>query len=148
MSADIKIMRADWASQQPDLVRLREQVFIVEQHVPMDLEWDEHDATATHLLAIHYNEAIGCTRIVGNQIGRMAVLKPWRRQGVGKALLDAAVQAVRQQGFSSAKLSAQMHAIGFYARAGFVITSPEYLDANIPHVDMQLAFENGLKSPN
>lgn len=140
MLTDLKIVSVSWASQKPALMRLREQVFIVEQHVPPALEWDEYDATAQHLLAIHQGQEVGCARIVGQQIGRMAVLTRWRHQGVGKALLDAAIQAIRQQGFSHAKLSAQVHAIGFYQRAGFVVTSSEYQDAGIAHVDMQLLF--------
>lgn len=137
---DLKIVSVDWASQQPVLKRLREQVFILEQHVPVELEWDELDATAVHLLAINHNEAIGCARIINHQIGRMAVLKSWRHQGVGKALLEAAIRVVRQHGFPSATLSAQTHAIGFYQQAGFKIISESYLDANILHVDMQLLF--------
>lgn len=139
MLADLKIIGVEWASQKPALMRLREQVFINEQHVPPALEWDEQDATAQHLLAIHQGHEIGCARVVDNQIGRMAVLNPWRHHGVGKALLDAAIQVIRQQGFTYAKLSAQVHAIGFYQRAGFVFTSGEYQDAGIAHVDMQLS---------
>lgn len=139
MLADLKIISVEWASQKPALMRLREQVFIHEQHVPSSLEWDEHDATAQHLLAIHQGREIGCARVVDNQIGRMAVLTSWRHHGVGKALLAAAIQAIKQQGFTHAKLSAQVHAIGFYQRAGFVITSSEYQDAGIAHVDMQLS---------
>lgn len=140
MLADLKISRVDWASHKPALMRLREQVFIHEQHVPPALEWDEHDASAQHLLAICQGQPIACARIVGNQIGRMAVLKEWRTQGVGKALLEAAIQVVRQAGFPGVTLSAQVHAIGFYQRAGFIVSSGEYLDAGIVHVDMVLAW--------
>jgi predicted GNAT family N-acyltransferase len=140
MLAGLKIISVEWASQKPALMRLREQVFINEQHVPPALEWDEYDASAQHLLAICQGHPIACARIVENRIGRMAVLKPWRHQGVGKVLLDGAIQAVRQAGFSEAMLSAQVHAIGFYQRAGFVVSSGEYLDAGITHVDMVLAW--------
>lgn len=140
MLVDLKIINVEWVSQKPALMRLRGQVFISEQHVPPALEWDEHDVTAQHLLAIHQGQEIGCARIVVNQIGRMAVLAQWRHQGVGKALLDAAIQVIRQQGYTHAKLSAQVHAIGFYQRAGFVISSSEYQDAGIAHVDMRLLF--------
>ncbi len=140
MTTDLTIITTDWQSHKPALMRLREQVFINEQHVPVELEWDELDAEAVHLLATHNGAAVGCARVVGNQIGRMAVLMDWRNHGVGMALLDKAVQVVRQHGFPGAKLSAQTHAIGFYQKVGFQITSEPYLDANILHVDMQLLF--------
>ena len=140
MKEDLNIIATDWQSHRSELEFLREQVFIIEQHVPVELEWDEFDAVAVHLLATCNGKAIGCARVIGNKIGRMAVCQSCRHQGVGKALLDRAIEVVRKQGFSAAKLSAQTHAIGFYQRAGFVVTSDEYLDANIRHVDMQLSF--------
>jgi predicted GNAT family N-acyltransferase len=119
---------------------VREQVFIHEQHVPLELEWDGLDEAAQHLLALNSaGEAIGCARLPGDgSIGRMAVLKPWRGKGVGSALLAKAVALYRQQGIKNIRLSAQVHAISFYERAGFTICSEPYWDANILHVDMCL----------
>ena len=135
-----KILQTDWLSHQATLKAIREQVFIVEQHVPVALEWDTADALATHFLA--FNEAdvaIGCTRVlIDGHIGRMAVVKTFRGLGVGRALLNQAVSYCKAQGFSVVRLSAQKHALNFYAPAGFIVCSAEYLDAGIPHYDMQL----------
>lgn len=118
---------------------IRQQVFIEEQHVPVALEWDEFDASAWHLLACVDGEAVACARVLPDgHIGRMAVLPEWRRQGVGQALLQRAIQQCRQCDLKYARLSAQMHAIGFYQQAGFEVCSAAYPDANIMHVDMQL----------
>lgn len=118
---------------------IRHHVFVEEQHVPVALEWDASDKTAIHLLATVDNQSAGCARVLmDGHIGRMAVLAEWRRKGVGEGLLQEAVQICRQLKVTHARLSAQAHAIGFYARAGFVVSSEPYLDANILHVDMQL----------
>jgi predicted GNAT family N-acyltransferase len=118
---------------------IRQRVFIDEQQVPVALEWDESDNTAIHLLASVDSQPVACARVLSDgHIGRMAVLAEWRGKGVGEALLQQAVQICRQLQVSHARLSAQTHAIAFYARAGFTVSSAPYLDANIMHVDMQL----------
>lgn len=129
-----------WQTHAAQLTALRESVFIQEQQVPVALEWDGQDMAAEHLLAInHARVAIGCARLPGDgSIGRMAVLKHWRSQGVGMALLQQAIAIYQQKGLHTITLSAQTHAIGFYEKAGFKICSPPYLDAGIWHVDMQL----------
>ena len=115
-------------------------MFIKEQHVPMELEWDGLDEAAQHLIALSdAGEPIGCARLIGNgSIGRMAVLKPWRDSGIGSALLNKAVVFYRQHGVQTITLSAQVHAIPFYEMAGFKVCSEPYLDAGILHVDMYL----------
>ncbi len=134
------IVQVNWQSYQSELKVIREQVFVIEQHVPVTLEWDEFDDTAIHLLALNAaNQAIACTRILpSGTIGRMAVLKDWRGLGVGYAVLTHAIACCKAQGLRRIKLSAQKHALGFYMRAGFVVTSVEYIDAGIPHYDMEL----------
>lgn len=119
---------------------IREQVFIIEQQVPLALEWDDEDALAIHLLAYNnQQEPIGCTRILSySSIGRMAVLQAWRGHGVGKTLLANAITLCNQHSAYVITLSAQTHAIAFYEQSGFTVCSQPYLDANILHVDMQL----------
>lgn len=122
-----------------DCRRIRQQVFIEEQQVPEALEWDAADASATHLLACVQGQAVGCARVLpDSHIGRMAVLAAWRGRGIGEALLMQAIQYCQLQGAQYARLSAQTHAIGFYTQAGFTVCSTPYMDAGIPHVDMQL----------
>ena len=129
-----------WADAETSLAAIRRQVFVVEQHVPEALEWDGLDDDAIHLLATAADgTAIGCARILEQgRIGRMAVLETWRGRGVGRLLLQSAIASCRARGWHNVTLSAQMHALDFYARAGFVVCSEEYLDAGIPHRDMKL----------
>ena len=140
MKDNFTIQQVSWQTHNSQLRAVREQVFIHEQHVPLALEWDGLDETAQHLLALNSaGEPIGCARLPGDgKLGRMAVLKPWRSKGVGNALLGKAVAIYRQQGLKNITLSAQMHAISFYEKAGFKVCSEPYLDANILHVDMRL----------
>jgi predicted GNAT family N-acyltransferase len=137
------IKEVNWNSpEQAQLKAVREVVFIQEQHVPLYIEWDEFDETAIHLLALDaQGNAIGCARILPEKgrIGRMAVLKEWRGQGLGQVLLDKALEICKMQGLQTVKLSSQTHAIRFYEQAGFKITSEAYIDANIWHVDMERA---------
>ncbi len=134
------IQLVTWQAHAAPLKKVREEVFIREQHVPVALEWDGMDETAQHLLALSdAGRAIGCARLTGSgNIGRMAVLKPWRGLGVGRALLTKAVSIYLQQGVEHVSLSAQMHAIPFYEKLDFMVFSKPYLDAGILHVDMRL----------
>ncbi len=136
------IEQLTWQSAKQILLKaVREQVFIVEQHVPLAIEWDAEDAEAIHLLALdNQQQPIGCARILKKgRVGRMAVLADWRGLGVGQALLDQAITICRQLGMPAIAISSQTHAIKFYQRAGFAVTSEAYIDANIWHVDMLLA---------
>ena len=138
--SEVNIRQVNWREAENLLREVRTQVFIQEQLVPVGLEWDGLDETASHLLAMFQNQPIACARIVEYKIiGRMAVLKHWRGIGLGTALLLEAIKICEQQGSKVITLSAQTHAVGFYSQAGFKVVSDEYLDANIPHVDMLLA---------
>ena len=138
--SEFYIKQVTWASHEAELRLVREQVFIVEQNVPIWVEWDAHDASAIHLLAYDKNQQpIGCARILDiGRIGRMGVFKAWRGHGVGQALLDKAIAICKQKAFKQISLSSQTHAIKFYEKAGFTIASEAYIDVNIWHVDMQL----------
>jgi len=133
------LREADWAHDAAHLAAIRRTVFIEEQGVPEALEWDEQDAAAAHLLALADDGSpIGCARLLPDgHIGRMAVVPAWRRRGVGHALLAAAEDAARARGHAIVALSAQTHAAGFYARAGYVAVGEVYEEAGIPHIAMQ-----------
>lgn len=138
----VTIQKVSWQQAEANLREVRTSVFIEEQFVTPEFEWDEIDASAVHLLAMHENRAIGCLRIIQYaKIGRMAVLKPWRGLGVGKMLLNEAIKICALQGSKQIDLSAQTHAIDFYQQAGFQIMSDEYTDVQIPHVDMRLLLD-------
>jgi predicted GNAT family N-acyltransferase len=139
------VQEVSWQAAQTELSRIRLQVFVQEQQVPIALELDGQDENALHLLALSNDgDAIGCARILVPEnlqpasIGRMAVMKDWRNKGVGMVLLQAALEICRKRHWSRVMLSAQTHAIGFYERAGFILCSAEYLDAGIPHCDMMI----------
>lgn len=140
VNANFTVKIVSWKTHAAALMPVRQQVFIDEQRVPADLEWDEHDENAIHLIAENvYGEAIGCARLLGDgAIGRMAVLKDWRGKGVGRTLLQHAVTYYQDRGICPIHLSAQLHAVDFYQKAGFSVCSAPYLDANILHVDMRL----------
>lgn len=139
--SQVAIKEVIWQNAEHALRAVRTPVFIQEQLVTPEFEWDGKDASAVHLLALSGEEAIACLRIINDQkIGRMAVLKDWRGMGIGMALIQKALEIIKNNGEASAYLSAQTHAIGFYERAGFVVTSEEYCDVDIPHVDMEYQF--------
>jgi predicted GNAT family N-acyltransferase len=141
-NSQVTISQVTWADAEKYLRAVRTPVFIVEQFVTPEFEWDEIDHSAVHLLATLNNQAIGCLRIIDyHKIGRMAVLKEYRGNGLGAALLLAAVAICKQHGSKNVVLSAQTHAIGFYQRCGFQVTSEVYQDLHIPHVDMQMLLD-------
>lgn len=129
-----------WSAAKAALAAVRETVFMREQGVPEALEWDGLDETAMHFLAEDkHGRPIGTGRLLADgQIGRMAVLAPWRSRGVGTAILEAILTAARSRGVETVRLHAQNHAVAFYQRFGFTTVSEAFLDAGIPHVSMQL----------
>jgi predicted GNAT family N-acyltransferase len=123
--------------------RLRFEVFVDEQDVPVEEEIDALDDVATHLLATQDGQPIGTARIVFDgataKIGRVCVTKAGRGTGLGKALIEKAVHIARDTpGVTRAKLGAQVQALGFYEKLGFAAFGPVYDDAGINHRDMAL----------
>ena len=140
MTEGIEVRTANWADEAPEVRAIRNQVFVREQRVPAEHEWDGRDDEALHLLAFdHRGDAVGTARLLPDgQIGRMAVRGERRGFGVGRALLDAAVAAARKRGDYEVFLNAQTHAQDFYARAGFMPVGPEFEEAGIAHQRMEL----------
>lgn len=133
----IHVSVADWRKDIDEIRRIREAVFIAEQSVPPELEWDADDAGAMHFLAYEGDFPIGTARLLpSGEIGRVSVLKDWRGLKVGDALMQATLEQAEERGLKEVKLSAQVHATPFYERLGFKIVSDEFLEAGIPHVDM------------
>ena len=136
---DFRIQFACYPDDLPDLRAVREPVFIIEQAVPPELEWDELDPISVHVIARDADGApIGTARLTPeHSIGRMAVLAPWRGRGVAGALLETLIEHARQQDYPALELHAQTHAIGLYERFGFIAFGPEYDEAGIPHRSMR-----------
>lgn len=117
---------------------IRFAVFVREQNVPVELEQDEYDATALHVLARENGSAVGTARIIlsgeTGKIGRVAVLASQRGTGLGRKLIEACLDELSKlPEITTAKLGSQIHALGFYEKLGFVAEGPEFDDAGIPH---------------
>ena len=140
MSIPTHIIEAAWDQHRAALQHIRKVVFIDEQEVPKELEWDGEDEDATHFLAVNeLGEYVGCARLLpSGQIGRMAVLTEYRGTNIGAQLLTAAVAAAQEQGMRRAFLHAQSYAEAFYRKGGFVPYGDEFDEAGIPHIAMEL----------
>jgi YbgC/YbaW family acyl-CoA thioester hydrolase len=121
---------------------IRTTVFIEEQQIPAEMEWDEADLTAVHAVAVNrYGRALATGRLLEHvpgiaKIGRMAVRADMRGTAVGRAVLDALMAQARARGDREVLLHAQASAVGFYRRAGFVTRGPEFEEAGIRHIEM------------
>ncbi|MEL7149760.1 MAG: GNAT family N-acetyltransferase [Pseudomonadota bacterium] len=122
---------------------IRRIVFIEGQNVPEHEERDGRDDDAIHLIAVHNAKPVGTARLLLSdgvgKIGRVAVLSEMRGKGLGKDIMEAALEVLRAEGAQKAKLAAQTHALAFYEALGFVAEGPEFLDAGILHRDMTRA---------
>jgi predicted GNAT family N-acyltransferase len=130
---------AVWVVDAAALRSVRQAVFVEEQKVPVELEWEDRDAQAWHWLAEDTaGHPIGTARLLPTgQIGRMAVLAPWRRRGVGSALLRAVLHDAPQHVSCPLWLNAQCSAEDFYGRAGFAPEGPAFEEAGMPHRTMR-----------
>jgi predicted GNAT family N-acyltransferase len=130
----------NWTARRDELRAIRRTVFIEEQHVPEELEWDDTDERAYHVLAMDDDgAAIGTGRLsLDCQIGRMAVAREWRGRGVGAAILKTLLDFATKEGCRVVRLHAQTHALGFYKRYGFEAVGGEFDEAGIPHRAMEL----------
>jgi len=118
---------------------IRFEVFVREQRVPAELEMDAMDAQCLHALAFHGQVAVGTGRLLPDgHIGRMAVLRQFRKRGIGGAMLKRLIEAARARGDREVALSAQVHALPFYRAHGFVEEGPQYEEAGIAHQAMRL----------
>ncbi|WLQ33304.1 GNAT family N-acetyltransferase [Streptomyces castrisilvae] len=132
--------------------QLRKDVFVGEQNVPEEIEYDVHDADAVHVIAVAADgTALGTGRLLHGpaaaghtggdpavgSLGRLAVSKEARGLGVGAALVRAIEDAARDNGLAAVDLHAQTHALRFYERLGYVAYGPEFTDAGIPHRAMR-----------
>jgi predicted GNAT family N-acyltransferase len=142
---------ANWATDAATLCAIRLKVFVEEQNVPLELEWDGEDERCEHALAYAPDDTpIGTGRLLPDgRIGRLAVLKEWRGQGAGSALLEYFLALAREKGFTTVSLHAQIHATAFYARHGFEAHGDQFMDAGIPHIEMsrQLKAATGRSRP-
>jgi len=134
-----KIITGGWEQLEKDAKLIREQVFIQEQGIAPEDEWDDLDARVLHFIVYDREQPIATARLLPqHSVGRVAVLMPYRKQGVGKILMQHIIDYARQQNLPYLKLSAQTYVTAFYEALGFVVQGEEYLDCGIPHIDMTL----------
>lgn len=127
-----------WTVTHPILRAIRTKVFVEEQGVPPDLEWDGLDEHAYHMIAYAPdNTPIGTGRLLQDaHIGRIAVLKEWRGKGVGKAILTMLLVTANKMGYEKVTLHAQTRVADFYRRGGFRAKGKQFMEAGIPHIEM------------
>ena len=150
LGAPFVVRPVNWLATREKLRAVRRAVFIEEQRVPEELEWDDADERSYHVLATSSEgEPIGTGRLkLDGQIGRMAVAKSWRGRGVGAAILDALVVLARKEGCTVVRLHAQTHALDFYAKYGFAPVGDEFDEAGIAHRAMELRLEPAQATPD
>lgn len=128
-----------WDKAQPIAAPIRFAIFVGEQNVPPGIELDDMDAKSVHAIAYAPDgKAVGTGRLLPDgRIGRMAVLREWRRLGVGAAILEALLEEARRRGHTEVVLSAQLQAAEFYRNHGFVAEGKVYQEAGILHQKMR-----------
>lgn len=135
----IRVTLGDWDTQRADAQMVRYEVFVLEQKVPLEMEWDEMDVSCLH--AVAYDEsgqAVGTGRLLPDgHIGRMAVRQPARGKGIGARMLETLVATARQRGDRQVMLNAQTQAEPFYQRYGFLREGGVFMEAGIPHIHMR-----------
>jgi YbgC/YbaW family acyl-CoA thioester hydrolase len=134
-----------WAELGEDARAIRTRVFVEEQGIPAEMEWDDADAGCVHAVAYnHFGAPLATGRLLEHvpgvaKIGRMAVTQAMRGSGVGRGVLDALMKAARERGYREAVLHAQLSAAPFYMRTGFITRGSVFDEVGIPHVEMVCA---------
>lgn len=134
-------------NEREDAFSVRRKVFVEEQGVPLNLELDELDKTADHFVVYSGDTPIGAGRIRELDVGigkveRVCVLSEYRGRHLGNLVMHALEEHAITAGFEKIVLNAQTYAVPFYEKLGYIITSPEFMDADIPHRAMEKAMTN------
>ncbi len=139
----IKVKFATWKKDRREIVKIRKTVFVKEQNVPEELDFDGLDENCSHVLAFVESQIpIGTARMLPDgHIGRVAVLKKWRGLGVGKSLVKKLMEKAARLGLLEVYLNSQESAIGFYEKIGFRKKGKLFYEAGIPHLQMRKAIE-------
>jgi predicted GNAT family N-acyltransferase len=137
---DIDIEIVSFSDRQAEITSVRRAVFVEEQNVPESIDFDGSDVDFIHVLATDKTGfPVGTARINRKgRIGRMAVLKNYRRQGIGTKMIQALMDYGRKNSITDFHVSSQVTAIGFYEKMGFEPFDEEFLEAGIKHINMKL----------
>ncbi|MGR0305342.1 GNAT family N-acetyltransferase [Acinetobacter beijerinckii] len=132
-----RVENGNWDQLHQDAKFIREQVFIIEQNISEQDEWDDQDLIAQHFVVYDHDQPIATARLLqNNSVGRVAVLKPYRGQGIGHLIMLEIITYARQQSRQVLQLSSQVHAISFYEKLGFKVQGNQYDECEIPHIEM------------
>ena len=138
----VTLKTGNWDAMGPDASKVRTEVFVHEQRIPKEMEWDEADHTALHVVAYNrLGQPLATGRLLQHgpgqgRIGRMAVCRVLRGSNLGRDVLHALVHTARERGDSEVMLHAQRSAEGFYDRLGFRPRGEPFEEAGIPHIEM------------
>ncbi|KYG90846.1 GNAT family N-acetyltransferase [Metasolibacillus sp. FSL H7-0170] len=121
---------------------IRKKVFVEEQGVPIHLELDEYDKTSYHFIVTEGERTIAAARLreyepLVGKVERVCVLNEYRGKRLGALLMEHIEQVAKEKNWKKLKLNAQSYAIPFYEKLQYTVTSPEFLDAGIPHRAME-----------
>jgi len=137
---DFDIAIVKWSDKQAEITSVRRAVFVEEQSVPESIDFDGSDPDFIHVLALDKNDRpVGTARINRKgRIGRMAVLKNYRRRGIGRKMIQALMHHGRKNSITNFHVSSQVTAMGFYKKMGFEPYGKQFLEAGIKHINMKL----------
>jgi predicted GNAT family N-acyltransferase len=134
-----EVFLTTWSTDRPQLRQVRREVFILEQSVPEELEWDDEDPVSVHVLATLNREPVGTGRLTpAGKIGRVAVVRKCRGTGLGQRIMRLLVDEARHRGLTEVRLSAQLSAMPFYEKLGFRAEGKVFEEAGIPHRNMRM----------
>jgi predicted GNAT family N-acyltransferase len=137
----LRVRDADFTADFANIRRVREKVFIDEQRVPRELEFDDRDALCRHVLVFDGDTPVGTGRLdlgYGGKVGRVAVVATHRRHGVGTAIMERLHEIARAEKRALLWCHAQLTAVGFYERLGYVRSGTTFVEAGIDHVRMEI----------
>ncbi|MFK7735310.1 MAG: GNAT family N-acetyltransferase [Pirellulaceae bacterium] len=142
-SENLRVTITDYASHAADIRNVREVVFIQEQQIAREDEWDDRDEVCIHVVAYHEDKPIGTGRVdleKAGKVGRVAVKSEFRRHGIGRAMMKNFEEYAQQQGLPKLWFHAQQTAVDFYRSLDYEVVSEEFFEAGIPHVIMEKSF--------
>lgn len=135
------IKKAETEQEKQDAYYVRNQVFVIEQQIPSEIEIDEHEDTSVHFVAYKHNKPVGAARvrIIDDyaKVERVCVLKDFRHDGIGNLIMNKIEQFIKEQYGLPIMLNAQLEVVPFYKQRGYTVSSIIFYEANIPHVAMK-----------
>lgn len=133
------VIPAPWKTYSQRLLNIRTTVFVEEQGVPAEIEHDDLDEKSYHVLLVCDSSDVATGRLLDDgHIGRVCVLENFRGMGLGVLVIKSLILEASSRGMQEVLLSSQVQALEFYEKLGFEVSSEEYFEAGIPHVDMKL----------